>query len=92
MGERFDIYQRLTVETVHHEDGEVSVEVIGDDRQRHRITFYFDDPTLAVEQCMTLLHWRSEATSLTYVRGPQHGVLIDDAEAFRLAFGEGLVN
>jgi len=88
---RYDVFQSLTVSAVRHEDTQVHVEVVGRTGGRNQVTFHFAERELASAHCSTIREWQERGTPLTYVRRGARGVLLDDAEAFRRAFGDDLV-
>jgi hypothetical protein len=75
------------VHAVAHRWHDVVVDVIWRSGLR-RIVFQFDDIRDAFHHATTLARWKSEATVLTYVRAPYYSVLVDDREAFRVAYGK----
>lgn len=88
LARRLEVFQHLTVDAVEHHDTRVLVTVSGPEGERHRVTFFFADADVAADQTASMLRWREARTSLTYIRGDGDGVLLDDAEVFRQAFGE----
>ena len=89
--DRFDVFQDLTIQTVERADCEVTARVLDTAGDDHWIRFRFDDLAAADAHEATLLAWNVAGTRLTYVRAETRGLLIDDEELFRRAYGDGLM-
>jgi hypothetical protein len=90
--DRFDVFQDLTIQTVERDQGEVTAHVLDTAGAEHWIRFRFDDLAAADTHEATLLAWSVAGTRLTYVRADNRGLLIDDEELFRRAYGDGLIS
>lgn len=88
--DRFDVFQDLTIRGVERDASEVTAHVLDVSGAEHWIRFRFDDPGAADAHEATLLAWNVAHTRLTYVRSASRGLLVDDEELFRRAYGDDL--
>jgi hypothetical protein len=86
--ERFDVFQDLTINGVERVGCEVTARVLDNVLADHWIRFRFDEPAAADSHEATLLSWQVAGTRLTYVRAGHRGLLVDDEELFRRAYGD----
>ena len=88
--DRFDVFQDLTIRDVERVECEVTAHVLDTAGAEHWIRFRFDDAGAADAHEATLLAWSVARTRLTYVRADTRGLLVDDEELFRRAYGDDL--
>jgi hypothetical protein len=86
--DRFDVFQDLTINGVERSGCEVTARVLDTTQADHWIRFRFDEPAAADTHEATLLGWQVAGTRLTYVRTGSRGLLVDDEELFRRAYGD----
>jgi hypothetical protein len=87
-GNRFDLYQDLTINGVERDGTEVTARVLDTAMVDHWIRFRFEQPGAADAHEAALLAWQVAGTRLTYVRADKRGLLVDDEELFHRAYGD----
>jgi hypothetical protein len=87
-GERFRVDQGLRVTAVTRTDHRVTVRVRQHGGAERCINFALADRDAARRAEDRLVAWHQSQRALTYVRRAGDGALLDDEEAFRLAYGD----
>ena len=86
--DRFDLFQDLTINGVDRTGSEVTARVVDTAMAGHWIRFRFDETGAADAHEAALLAWQVASTRVTYVRAGKRGLLVDDEELFRRAYGD----